>query len=108
MYKIVITNFFKKQLKRLIKKNPLLKQDLINVLANFRKELAISIGRGVYKFRLKNQEKGKSGGYRIYVFIVEVDDILVPIAIYSKSERENFTLGELNDCLERTKNELQQ
>jgi hypothetical protein len=106
MYRIVITDFFKKQLKRLVKKNRFLKDDFKMVLLGFRKELAISIGHGVYKIRLCGQNVGKSKGYRVYVFLLEVEEILVPIAIYSKNEKENLTLNELNDFLERTKSYL--
>lgn len=106
MYKIVITNFFKKQLKNLVKKNRFLKEILKVILMNFNKDAAISVGHGVYKIRLKGQGKGKSGGYRLYVFVVEINKILTPIAIYSKSEKENLTLDEISECLERVKEEL--
>ena len=108
MYKIVITGFFKRQLKRLVRKNQILKASLKVALTNFNKALAVSVGHGVYKIRLRGECKGKSGGYRLYVFVIEVGEILVPIAIYAKNERENITLNELNDYLEVTKNELQE
>lgn len=108
MYKIIITDYFKKQLKRLVKKNTSLKNLLKIALLNFKKELAVSIGHGVYKIRLRGEDAGKSGGYRMYVFILEIEKILVPIAIYSKSNKINLTLDELSDCLDRTKNELRQ
>ncbi|OGJ42497.1 hypothetical protein A3B60_01250 [Candidatus Peregrinibacteria bacterium RIFCSPLOWO2_01_FULL_39_12] len=107
MYKIVITSFFKKQLKRLVRKNQILKVSLKGALANFNRTLAVSVGHGVYKIRLRGECRGKSGGYRLYVFVIEVEKILVPIAIYAKNERENITLNELNDHLEITKNEIQ-
>lgn len=88
-YKIKITDYFKKQLKRLVKKNQ-----------------AIPIGAGVYKMRLKGQNKGKSGGYRLYILIIETDGILVPIYIYAKNEKENLRYEELSLHLENTKSEL--
>lgn len=105
-YKIVITEYFKKQLKRLLKKNRSLKQIFIESLNSFKKETAISIGSGVYKIRLKGEGKGKSGGYRLYIFAMEIEGILTPICIYSKSEKENLTYRELSWHLERTKEEL--
>lgn len=108
IYKIIVTEYFKKQLKRLLKKNRSLKQVFIDALHVFKKETAISIGSGVYKMRLKGQGEGKSGGYRLYVFIVEVDGILTPICIYSKNEKENLTYGELSWHLEKTKEELKE
>lgn len=66
MYKIVITDYFKKQLKRLVRKDAELKANLKWELINFSKEKAISIGSGVYKVRIAGHGKGKSGGYRPY------------------------------------------
>lgn len=106
MYRVILTRFFKKQLKRLLKKDPYLEGNLVNVLKNFNKELAVSIGHKIYKARVCGKNAGKSGGYRIYVFIIEIGRILSPIAIYSKSEKENFTLGEVATHLENVKNEL--
>lgn len=106
MYKIVITDHFKKQLKRLAKKNRSLKENVKESLSSFSKESGISIGMGVYKFRLKGQSTGKSGGYRVYIFIMEIEGILTPICIYPKNEKENLTYNELAMHLEQTKEEL--
>lgn len=106
MYKVIVSDYFAKQFKRLVKKNPKLKETLRIALFDFRREQAISIGQGVYKLRLANNSKGKSGGYRLYVYVVEINKILTPIAIYSKSKKENLTLDEMSDHLEKVKNEL--
>lgn len=106
-YKIIITEYFKKQLKRLIKKNRSLIKVLKKALVDFQKEQSISIGMGVYKMRLKGQSKGKSGGYRLYVFVMEIEEILTPFCIYSKNEKENLAYAELTWHLEKTKEELE-
>lgn len=106
IYKIVITEYFKKQLKRFLKKNRALLDVLKSSLSNFDKQQATSIGMGVYKIRLKGQGKGKSGGYRLYVFVMEIERILTPICIYFKSEKENLAYDELTWHLEKTKEEL--
>lgn len=106
-YKIYVTGHFKKQLKRLLKKNRSLVDMLKVELVNFNKQQAISIGMGVYKIRLKGHGKGKSGGYRLYVFIMEIEEILTPICIYPKNEKENLTYKELSRHLESTKEELE-
>jgi len=106
MYRIILTKFFKKQLKRLLKKDPGLKNNLINTLLNFNREAAVSVGHEIYKTRLCGQNTGKSGGYRVYVFIVEINKILTPIAIYSKSEKENLVSEEMSGHLEKVKAEL--
>ena|SRR3989338_906357 len=106
-YKIIITEYFKKQLKRLLKKDRSLKENLKNALLTFHKEYETAIGMGVYKMRLKREGKGKSGGYRMYVFIMEIEGILTPICIYPKNEKENLSYAELIWHLEKTKEELQ-
>lgn len=106
MYRFVVTDFFKKQLKRLVKKDAKLKKHFEKVLTNFRKEVSIPIGNNVYKVRIQGFGKGKSGGYRLYIFLLEVEGILCPICIYSKNKKENLSLKELNDFLEKTKEEL--
>ena len=65
------------------------------------KELGISIGKNCYKYRLKNSDnqKGKSGGYRVIYFYISGDTITL-ISIYSKSELENI---EDSDIIERLK-----
>lgn len=108
MYEVLVSNYFAKQLKRLAKKNQKLKENLRVALFNFNKDLAVSVGQGVYKLRLACNNKGKSGGYRIYVYVVEIDKVLTPIAIYSKGEKENLTLGEMGEHLERVRDELAQ
>lgn len=105
-YKIIVTEYFKKQLKRLIKKNRGLIDAFKGTLLNFNKEHSISIGMGVYKLRLKGQNKGKSGGYRLYVFIMEIERILTPVCIYPKNEKGNLTYEELAFHLEQIKYEL--
>ena len=88
MYEVLVSNYFAKQLKRLAKKNHKLKRNLRSALFDFNKDQAISIGHGVYKFRVSAENKGKSGGYRVYVYVVEINKILTPIAIYPKNKKD--------------------
>lgn len=106
MYRIVITGYFKKQLKKLVKKDLHLKENLKKELVGFSKQKSISIGCGVYKIRVAGQSKGKSGGYRAYLFIIEVENILAPVCIYAKNDKENLGYEELTWHLKKTKAEL--
>lgn len=106
MYEILVSNYFAKQLKRLIKKDFQLKENLRSALFDFNKERAVAIGHGVYKLRVSSQNKGKSGGYRVYVYVFEINKILTPITIYSKAEKENLSLNEMSKHLEMVKGEL--
>ena len=106
MYKIVITDHFKKQLQKLVKKDFQLKENLKEELVDFSIQKAISIGSGVYKIRIAGRSKGKSGGYRAYLFIIEIQSILAPICIYAKNQKENLAFEELTWHLNKTKEEL--
>jgi len=107
MYKVVITNYFKKQLKKLVKKNKNLKSKLKYELLIFDKEKAIPMGMGIFKIRLQSENKGKSGGYRLYLFLMQIEGILTPVCIYSKSYKENLTKAELTKHLANIKSELE-
>ncbi len=105
-YRVFITDHFKKQLKRLFKKHRGLSKSVADCLDYFEKDIAESIGKGVYKIRLQGQGKGKSGGYRMYIFVMEVDGYLSPICIYPKNEKENLTFKEMAEHLESVKRDL--
>ena len=61
---------------------------------------------GIYKLRLKGQNKGKSGGYRLYIFVMEIEGILTPVCIYPKNEKGNLEFAELSWHLDKIKEEL--
>lgn len=106
MYRIEIVDHFKNQLKKLTKKNRSLKSTLSTALLNFNKEHSISIGQEVYKIRIQGEHRGKSAGYRLYLYVLEINKILVPIAIYAKNEKENLSFKAMSEHLEKVKKEL--
>lgn len=108
MYQFKILPHFKKQLKILIKKYKGLKRDVVLGLENFDKRNSVALGQDIYKLRLKSSDinKGKSGGFRLIIFIYEIDEIIFPIAIYSKSERENISVREIKYHLTFILNEI--
>ena len=108
MYKIFISEHFKKQLKVLSKKDQALKTTLQNTLNQFHKEHVIAIGQGIYKLRLKKNGRGKSGGYRLYVVVLEVDGILAPICIYAKSQKALLSKKDLDTCMDVLVGELEE
>ncbi len=97
MFDIVFTNHFKKQLKKLKKKYIHVKDDLILALEDFSEENCINIRKNVYKIRIASRDmhKGKSGGFRCYIYIIRSEDILAPLCIYAKSSKENLSWEEL-------------
>jgi len=100
---VFISQHFKRQIKRLLKKDPDLKDILLKSLNSFTKKNAIYTSSGVYKIRLPRPGKGKSGGYRVYVFLFQSGNHITPICIYPKNETESITtdvaLGHLNKVL---------
>jgi len=97
MMQFIITDHFKRQLKPLFKKFPSLKDDLIRELLSFDQRRAISLGHGTYKIRVscKDLRKGKSGGFRVIILVIEIDILIAPLAIYFKGEREGISKEEI-------------
>lgn len=93
----LFTNHFKKQIEKLQRKFPKLKEDLIETLEGFELKQGIYIGKSVYKIRIKSsdQNKGKSGGFRSYAYFYVKKDLLVPLCIYAKNEMSIISQSEL-------------
>ncbi|MCC7196826.1 type II toxin-antitoxin system RelE/ParE family toxin [Candidatus Peregrinibacteria bacterium] len=91
----LLTKHFKKQLKRYLNKDESLLHNLENALNIFNKRYAISIGKGIYKIRIQSRNKGKSGGYRVYLLLLHLANVIVPLCIYSKNHRASLPLKEL-------------
>jgi mRNA-degrading endonuclease RelE of RelBE toxin-antitoxin system len=72
-YKILLTNIFQKDLKRLFKKYPSLKSDLLHLIHSLELQptQGTSLGNNLYKIRLSisSTGKGKSGGARVISFV---------------------------------------
>ena len=95
--KIFFSEYFKKQLKKLKNKYPHVKDDLLASVTSFDPANEISIGRSIYKIRVRSQDmqKGKSGGFRSYIYFYRKKNLLLPLCIYPKSETESITENEL-------------
>jgi len=108
MLEIVILPHFQKQLKQYKKKFSGLKEALLSELNSFKKERAIGLGRDLYKIRLsiKGLQKGKSGSFRVILFIAEVEQYLIPITLYFKGDTENLTKKDLEKHLATILQEL--
>lgn len=106
--KIFFPEHFKKRLKRLKKKYPHVKDDLLKVMDLFDPHEEISIGRSIYKIRIPSSDmkKGKSGGFRSYLYLYLKKDLLVPLCIYPKSETESITENELQYHFDQTSEEI--
>ena len=104
-YKIVPTPEFVKEAKKLAKKFPKLPWDL-EVLQNLLLEnpkAGTHLGNNCYKLRLQNTsiKKGKSGGFRIILFLIDKDKVIRLLSIYSKTERETISDEEIEKVLKK-------
>lgn len=94
---------FDRQLKRLSKKYPSLKEEYLRLIEGLEQnpEQGTSLGSNCYKIRLSiaSKGKGKSGGARVITSFVIADAAVYLLAIYDKSEKENLTDKELGELL---------
>ena len=106
----LITNYFLKQAKKLKKKFPNLKSDLTQSLEAFQLKTNIHIGKSIYKIRINSQDlnKGKSSGLRSYIYLYSKKNLLIPLCIYSKSNKEFLSKPELEFHFTKTIQEISQ
>jgi mRNA-degrading endonuclease RelE of RelBE toxin-antitoxin system len=103
-YEVILTPDFKKFFKKLFKKYPSLKEDLLSVIEKLERnhEEGISIGGNLYKVRLaiSSKNKGKSGGARvIYYFFTQNKEVYL-IHIFDKSDFDKVPKAKLLELLE--------
>ena len=100
-YKIVLDRTFEKEVKRLAKRYPSLKSD---ILAN--PTAGTDLGGGLRKIRMRiaSKGKGKSGGARVITFtvVVAVEETEINLLyIYDKAERESVSAHEIEALLRK-------
>jgi hypothetical protein len=93
-FKVIPTEIFKKEAKRLIKKYPSLKEELLelDILLSTHPTLGIDLGNNTFKIRLaiKSKSKGKKGGGRIITYVITKDKEVYLLTIFDKSEMDNL------------------
>jgi mRNA-degrading endonuclease RelE of RelBE toxin-antitoxin system len=95
--KLFFPTAFLRMLKALKKKYPNAKKNLLEELEKFDQENAIRIGKSIYKIRIQSSDmkKGKSSGYRCYMYVRFKKNILIPLSIYPKNTRESISNNEI-------------
>jgi mRNA-degrading endonuclease RelE of RelBE toxin-antitoxin system len=103
-YNVLTIPPFDKQLKRLAKKYPSLKNEFAALLESLEQEpqLGIHLGNNCYKIRMAiaSKGKGKSGGARVISNFVIAEKTVFLISIYDKAEKENLSDKELMELLQ--------
>lgn len=67
-------------------------------LENFDKRQHQFLGNNTYKIRLKSSDipRGKSKTFRLIVYVLEVDKLILPLAIYFKGVKTKISQREIN------------
>lgn len=102
-YKIELTDNFKKEAKKLIKKYPSLRTEIAELgeLLLENPTLGTPLGDDIYKIRLAiaSKNKGKSGGARVISFVKIINETVFLISIYSKGDIDNLSDKEIKELI---------
>jgi mRNA-degrading endonuclease RelE of RelBE toxin-antitoxin system len=102
-YKIVLTDRFKRIIRRLRKKYASLDDDFERLIEELEQQplTGSALGRDCYKvrMRIKSKQAGKSGGARIITCVKIVNEKVFLLTIYDKSEQDSLTDSERDNLL---------
>jgi len=108
-YSIETTETFRKEAKKLIKKYPSLKIELIKLNNNLEQNpfSGIHLGNDIYKIRIAiaSKGKGKSGGYRILTQVKVINKKVFLFSIYNKGDIDNLTEAKINELIREIESE---
>lgn len=107
-YSIIFDDSFEKEVKRLSKRYPSIKQDLLAL----QKEIYVNpqtgtdLGGGLRKIRMKitSKGRGKSGGARVISFtvVVAIEETEINLLyIYDKADRDSIGMKEIEELLRK-------
>ncbi|MBA2761933.1 MAG: type II toxin-antitoxin system RelE/ParE family toxin [Segetibacter sp.] len=103
IYEVKTIEVFERQAKRLIKKYPSLKFELLSLVHSLKENplQGTSMGNNCYKVRLAiaSKGKGKSGSARVITHVTFLQNTLYLLTIYDKTEKENLATNELKKLL---------
>ena len=104
-YNIELTDNFKKEAKRLVKKYKSLKSEISELITELETNptKGIPLGNDIYKIRLaiKAKGKGKSGGARIMSYVKVVKTEVLLFSIYNKGEKDTISDKEIKELIKR-------
>ena len=102
-YDVITIRPFDRQAKRLIKKYPSLKKELALLINSIKTNphQGTSIVENCFKIRLaiSGKGKGKSGGARIITHVQVIENTVILISIYDKSEQANISDQAIKELL---------
>jgi len=102
-YDIAAIPNFKRELKKLAKKFPSLKDDFAQLIEGLAEdpEQGTALGNNCHKIRMAitSKGKGKSGGSRVITYVQISQTTVYMLSIYDKSDKENISDKELKELL---------
>lgn len=103
-FEVKTIQVFERQAKRLIKKYPSLRTEIVELVKQLKQkpESGTPIGSRCFKIRLSiaSKGKGKSGGARIITTFVVSNATVYLLSIYDKSEQDSISNQELRELLQ--------
>lgn len=103
-YKVELSDHFKKEAKRLIKKYRSLKTEMAILFDQLAEKptLGTSLGNDLYKIRLaiSSKNKGKRGGARVISYVRVDETTVLLLSIYNKGEKDMISDAEIQELLE--------
>ena len=102
-FNVYSTDFFDRELKKLLKKYPSVKADFKTLVDSLKEDpkQGQPLGKDCYKIRMAitSKGKGKSGGSRVITCVKIVADSVFLLSIYDKGDKESISDKELDDLL---------
>lgn len=102
-YEIIATPRFRKDIKKLAKKYPSIKNEYIALIESLiqNPEQGIPLGKNCFKIRIgiNSKGKGKSGGARVITCVQVTDSSVYLLTMYDKSEKDTTPENELLELL---------
>jgi len=102
-FKVIVSDNFKKEAKRLSKKYRSLKAELeaLGQELSEKPTLGTPLGHDVYKVRLAvaSKGKGKSGGARVITYVRLDEETVLLLSIYNKGEKDSISDKEIQELL---------
>jgi len=101
-YKIETIPRFDKDVKKLKKRFPKIKDDLTSLIDELSKNpnIGTHLENSMFKIRLQNSSipTGKSGGFRVITYYVK-DEVLYLVAMYSKNDTDTIITDKFKEII---------
>jgi mRNA-degrading endonuclease RelE of RelBE toxin-antitoxin system len=103
LFNVELTDDFRRDAKRLIKKYRSIAYEINDLVESLESDpiQGEPLGKDCYKIRMSiaSKNKGKSGGSRVITCVKIVDETVILLSIYDKSEQEDIEDKALNQLL---------